>query len=336
MTWKTVSCTARGRGHARLSLPCQDMVADAFADGRTCIALADGAGSATHSHFGAARVTAAATAYLCKNFPQLIGEADGRLVKIDLVKHLQAVLREEQAERDCALRDLASTLLCAAVDGKHFLLAHLGDGVLGYLQGHEAKVASRPVNGEFCNTTVFLTSANAVQSLNLFKGELGSINGFVLMSDGTEQSLYRKADKRLAPLVERLFTLCRVLPEEHAARILAQTLGRISDLATQDDCSIAFLVKPMEGITEFRTLPFSDRCITLGIAPKDRQSSKRLALCEALLAYLNAPRTLKQVARFLHLRPGYAKRRVDALCEIGLLRREGGSYRVTESLRDSA
>lgn len=42
-------------------------------------------------------------------------------------------------------------LLLAAVSEERFLLVHIGDGVIGYLDGDTLKVASVPDNGEFAN-----------------------------------------------------------------------------------------------------------------------------------------------------------------------------------------
>ena len=51
--WKYVSCEVQGRGHIKSNTPCQDKVLSFSRNGVVLILLADGAGSARLSHFGA-------------------------------------------------------------------------------------------------------------------------------------------------------------------------------------------------------------------------------------------------------------------------------------------
>lgn len=83
---------------------------------------------------------------------------------------LRHELTEEAEKHRCNIHDLACTLLLAAVSENRFLLAHIGDGVIGYLDGDTLKVASVPDNGEFANETTFVTSDKAAETMRLFKG----------------------------------------------------------------------------------------------------------------------------------------------------------------------
>lgn len=331
--WKTIVCTMQGRSHAAKDLPCQDKTAEAIGDTSTAVALADGAGSARLSHFGAACTTQAATAVLSTALAELLNEPDGRLAKLRLLSAVQEALDAEKAALACETRDLACTLLCAAADREHFLLGHVGDGVIGYLQNGEVKVASHPENGEFSNTTVFVTSGRAAESMKLFKGTVGSIKGFVLMTDGTEAALYHKRDKCLAPALKRMIHLCRLLPKARAEQLLAETLQNTVSKATTDDCGIAFLVNAPENLQEYLSLSNTERCEMLGIRLGTPSAAKRLARYDRLLDFLSTPHTLMQIARFLHLRPAYAKRHVARLYYHGFLEEVGARYQLVEGLR---
>lgn len=72
--------------------------------------------------------------------------------------------------------------------------------MIGYLDGDTLKVASVPDNGEFANETTFVTSDKAAETMRLFKGRTAGQAAFVLMSDGTEHSLYtnRAARSRIS------------------------------------------------------------------------------------------------------------------------------------------
>lgn len=98
---------------------------------------------------------------------------------------------------------MASTLLLVAIKDDKFIIAHIGDGVIGYLKNNEMKIASQPENGEFVNTTVFTTSKDAIMTMKLIKGFLGTIQGFVLMSDGPEARLYSKQENKLADVLKK-------------------------------------------------------------------------------------------------------------------------------------
>ena len=87
-------------------------------------------------------------------------------------------------------KDLAATMLVVAENNDRFIIAHIGDDVIGYLDGDVLKTASAPSNGEHANETYFVTSRDAINTMKLFKGSIKNIAGFVIMSDGTEQSLY--------------------------------------------------------------------------------------------------------------------------------------------------
>lgn len=243
MNWKSICCAVQGRNHAKKNLPCQDKVARRNENGVNVIALADGAGSATFSHYGAQCVVNRAVEFISDNFFDLIAQEDGRKVTQEILNVLLQALKDEAEIRDCELKDLASTLLIAAVGGEKFFLAHLGDGVIGYLDEDALKVATTPDNGEFSNETVFITSEDAAAHMRIYKGDLKTISGFILMSDGTEQSLYNKRKKILAPVVKKLVHKTCLVDAEILTSQLEEALSLVVAENTQDDCSIAILAR---------------------------------------------------------------------------------------------
>ena len=129
MEWKSVCGAVQGRGHAKKDIPCQDKAARREANGVHVIALADGAGSAALSHFGAQCVVNCVTDFVAEKFFDLIAQEDGRLVTQEILSVALQALNDEAELRECSLKDLASTLLIAAVGDGNFFLAHLGDGI---------------------------------------------------------------------------------------------------------------------------------------------------------------------------------------------------------------
>ena len=329
MKWKSVCCALQGRGHVKKNIPCQDKVSRREENGIHVITLADGAGSAEFSHYGAECVVNRIAAFITDRFFDLIAQEDGRKVTQEILSVALQALKDEAEFRKCTLKDLASTLLIAAVGEEKFFLAHLGDGVIGYLNDAGLKVATTPDNGEFSNETIFITSENAAARLRIYKGELKSISGFILMSDGTEQSLYNKRKKTLAPVVKRLMhRTCLV-----DAKVLTPQLEESMKLVlenTQDDCSIAILARNSEQLPSLKTLPLSERQKLFQIENSHilRSVRKKILCYDKICAVLVNPLTLRQIARKLHVKPCQAKRKLQRLIDAGIIKKTLLGYKT--------
>ena len=327
--WKAVCCEVQGVGHIKAGIPCQDKTVKLEQDGIHVIALADGAGSAKLSHYGAERVVKDASKYVAEHFGEWIACEDGRQVKQSFLESIRNGLTEESQSRECSVRDLASTLLLVAVDEDHYILLHIGDGVIGYLDGDDLKVASMPDNGEFSNVTTFVTSDEALSSMRLFKGELKNKSAFVLMSDGTEQSLYHKQKKTLADVVVKLMHRTCLIGEEILKNQLEDAFTSVISKNTQDDCSIAIIAKPSKTLGDIETIPFEKRQEMYGIPTQERSARKRVNSFDEILSATKTPCVLKQIAKQIHINPRYAQKRVDKLIAMGFLEKKGNMYQRT-------
>lgn len=184
--WKLIQCAVQGRGHVKENIPCQDKTCVYHNEDVSITALADGAGSAKLSHFGAEDITHFMCIDIAKNFDSYYNNNDGVEVKKELVSKIHSRLIALAKEIECEFNDLSSTLLITAVKDVRYLIVHIGDGVIGYIKDDQIKIASQPENGEFVNTTVFTTSKNVLQTIKILRGKLDTITGFVSISDGTE------------------------------------------------------------------------------------------------------------------------------------------------------
>ncbi len=324
--WKSVCCEVQGRGHIKAGIPCQDKAKQLFRNGVSMITLADGAGSAKLSHFGAECVVENISVYVTDNFQQLIQNADGKQVKLAIMEELKRVLYSKAEELECKLGDLASTLLFVAICEDKYIIVHIGDGVIGYLDGSELKIASSPDNGEFANVTTFVTSNEALVSMRLFKGDIKEISGFVIMSDGTEQSLYHKPTKILAPATVKLMHRTCLLDSRIMHMQLEETLINVISQNTQDDCSIAIMSRPIGILRNIENLSFNERCELFHINHTDRGSKKRVKRYDNILSYLLKPRTLHQVAYAIHLNPRYTRNHLNQLLMLGLIVKRNSVY----------
>lgn len=323
--WYSVDCAVQGLGHEKTDTPCQDKTCAVTADGISVIALADGAGSASMSHFGAEAVVKKTAEILCSQFDEYFAEEDGAKVKTNLHKELFSELITHAEELGCEYKDLASTMLVVAVKDGKYIIAHIGDGVIGYLKNGELKVASEPSNGEFSNETVFVTSPNALHEMKMMKGDIGEVSGFVLMSDGTEASLYNRRDKYLAPVLKKIIRLCTILPENVVKNQLQKSLETVIRNATQDDCSIAILAKS-NGEERYYDLPEREKLTLLQINADAPNAKKRLKRYEDILNMLQSPHSRVQLARKFYIKPKHIKKHLDMLIQLGLVELNDGAY----------
>lgn len=236
----------RGKAHIRAGTPVQDRTKYLSRSGVQVLCLADGAGSASRSDLGAQAVVDEGCAVLVEQFAQYAASNDGVEVKVDLLGRLVAKVAGVAERHDVSPEDLASTFLCVAVSGDRFLGAHVGDGVVGYLKHGELAVISAPDNSEFANQTTFVTSGRALESMRLFRGSLDGVAGFVLMSDGTGESLFDPRTGRLAGACSKLITTVGTAPARQRRNPeYKKRLRRLVDItirnATKDDCSIGIL-----------------------------------------------------------------------------------------------
>lgn len=241
--WRVSSYETQGSSHQKHNTPCQDKTWNQTNGEVYVAALADGAGSAKYSQYGADCVTRSVSAYLIDRYDDIINNPDGVEVKKELLGVLRHGLGLLADEMKCKSSDLASTLQAVAVKDDTYLLIHLGDGVIGYEKGEDIHVASEPTNGEFSNQTTFVTSPDAPVLMKIFRGSLGDIDGFILMSDGTANALYDKRLKRLAPSVKSLFDWTGNFTDETVRKNLRSSFENSIKKMTSDDCSVLIMKK---------------------------------------------------------------------------------------------
>jgi serine/threonine protein phosphatase PrpC len=109
------------------------------------------------------------------------------------------------------------------------------------LENGELKLLSPPDNGEFINETYFVTSSSYKTRFRIFKGELDQICGFILMSDGTCESLFDKKNRKVAPILLTLLNWLDNFPIEEVNIALTENFEKVIKRKTTDDCSIGLM-----------------------------------------------------------------------------------------------
>lgn len=325
--WNSVQCAVQGRGHIKSGTPCQDKTYFLFEKDISVIALADGAGSASMSHFGAEFVTHKICELLIQQFDIYFNEEDGAAIKRVIVGILMEGLEKLAGSLHCETKDLASTLLVAAVNNGKYIILHIGDGVIGYVKDNELKIASHPENGEFVNTTVFVTSKDVLPTMKMMKGQLNGITGFALMSDGTEASLYNKREKSLAPALKKIMDLSHTMKVDCLQNEIERSFENVIKNSTTDDCSLIILVEEDYSFRGYRYLNESQKRVYLGIV-KSICARKRIKRYDNLLDFLNTPKDLSQISKHIFLRKKHCRKHIDLLMKRHMVIAQDRRYRT--------
>lgn len=232
----------QGRRHIKNSIPCQDKYHLLSTENFACISLADGAGSCKYSERGAEISTQVISKYLLTHFNSVWFD-EAQKVKKNIIHSIRTSLGKDANKQKATLNDYSSTLLFAAVMDNRFVCGHLGDGLLATLKEGKLVIISPPESGEFANETYFTTSASYQQKFKLIKGEIGEIDGFVLMSDGTADSFLDKTNFILAPVLLEIFDWLIFYNKSKVDKALLDNFQNVVREKTTDDCSIAILRK---------------------------------------------------------------------------------------------
>ena len=302
----------------RTFVPCQDKTYCAEGRGVQVIALADGAGSAKLSHLGAEIVSREICHYMMKNFTCLMELDAAPQVRHDIITYLISKLQIVADQKGCDLADLACTLLVAAVSKNSYIVLHLGDGVIACFAHDDIKVASLPDNGEYANSTVFVTSASAENSLRLLRGKLGGISGFALMSDGAASGFFQKQTRMFAPALKSLMLRCSDMRVQQLEDSASRVLEQIRDTHTSDDCSVAIMAVLNGAWSDFRKLPVAERFKLLQIASSWKRRIHRAAQCRRSEKILDEmPCTIHELSARCGLHVRFLKRRLRRLEQAG-------------------
>ncbi len=239
--WKIAGSSIQGKDHIKNNIPCQDKIYSLNNENVAVISLADGAGSCKFSHLGAEISTRSVCELLFEKYDEIIKQ-DNETIKKAIIDHVIEELNVESQELNVESSEFCSTLLFVAHNGKNYLAGHIGDGCVGILTEDQVEILSNPDKGEFFNETYFIQLNGALRHLRIYKGDLKTISGFILISDGlAEGGLYDIMNKRLVPGTIKLMSLLDKYSILKVEEELCSILNEVSKKNTEDDCSIIIL-----------------------------------------------------------------------------------------------
>jgi hypothetical protein len=263
--WRVVGAASQGTAHRKQDLPCQD--AQAFRllpNGALLAALADGAGSAEFSEQGAQCAVEEALEALASGLETGLPADEDEWIGliVNAFERAQAALHRLAVEMDVPLRDLATTLACAAAFNNWLAAGQLGDGaVIAQGSAGELFPVTQAQRGEYANETFFLTQEGALEQVEIRILDR-PVQALALMSDGlTRLALKMPYFEPHPPFFGPLFAFAAAVEEQDRAK---ERLGEFlaSDRVcarTDDDKSIILAVStitpPLESIEEEETEP---------------------------------------------------------------------------------
>ncbi|MCX5980420.1 MAG: PP2C family serine/threonine-protein phosphatase [Nostocales cyanobacterium LacPavin_0920_SED1_MAG_38_18] len=207
MGWKAIARSAVGTSHQEQKIRCQDCGNYRIFNDVIVGAVADGAGSAKYSHFGSE--LAVETVIKCfadinelpdkQGFSQPLSEMEAKEVFTKFVKDVITALNKKADNNDYSVHDLACTLLVFIATPEWVAAMQIGDGFMVVSsQDAEYQLLFEPDKGEFFNETTFVTSANALEEMQV--QVISGKQEFICAStDGLEKVAIRLSDWKPHP-----------------------------------------------------------------------------------------------------------------------------------------
>lgn len=212
--WKTLNHQVQGTSHVKSGTPCQDYtyqnVFQTDSDEVLVVLVSDGAGSAKHSETGSRLTCQTVMSDLDQRFAKgLKVEELTKEMVVEIILEAQLRLKEKADSLETALRDFACTILGAVIGKKDAVFFQIGDGVLVTWGGEQYRYVFWPDNGEYANTTFFVTEPTLESTLQ-FQRSSERIDEVAAMSDGLQMlALDYKAKAAHGPFFSTLFTWLR-------------------------------------------------------------------------------------------------------------------------------
>jgi hypothetical protein len=213
--WKLVYNSVRGTSHVQTGQPCQDHCAGRVVGTKVVATCSDGAGSAELSHLGS---RLAVERFLEEAEQSLGSTAPDRETIECWVDAARDRILEEASAYGVLPRQLACTLLGAIVGDAWAALVQIGDGVIVFDGEAGYEFAFWPDNGEYANTTRFLTDEDyrAHLRIEIVPRPVGEL---ALLTDGLQMLALDFAEARVhGPFFAPLFRTVRDGPDEDTLR----------------------------------------------------------------------------------------------------------------------
>jgi Protein phosphatase 2C len=181
--WQVLGASTIGASHQKQALPCQDAwMATECRGGVLAVAVADGAGSASHAEVGSRLAARRAVSAV---FDRMLQPRTGGVYAMldDAFLQARRELEFEAASSGLELRNLPTTLTVVIAMPDCLGVAQTGDGLVVALEPDGSLIPlTRPQRGEYANETHFVTGPGGETPRYIHVGEVAP--GFAVLTDG--------------------------------------------------------------------------------------------------------------------------------------------------------
>jgi hypothetical protein len=189
MTWKAIGQSVIGTSHTTTGINCQDAVNHSVitsTDGTEIllVTISDGAGSALYAAEAAQMVTSMATEYI-KELLQKNNIISATHIYA-LAEHLYDQLAQAASSNEVTIDEYSCTMLGAIIGQQNAVFYQIGDGAI--IRTDDSGTYNTiwwPHNGEYLNTTAFVTDHLSMPSLQVVVLQ-EKINEIALLTDGLQ------------------------------------------------------------------------------------------------------------------------------------------------------
>ena len=254
MRWKTASASVTGKSHRDRGESGQDFCRAGsvqFSDDDYFIGVvADGAGSTANGGRGA---EIACTILYDRIIAAIRASLDLTRLTDDDIRAWVSAARDavvfEAGKHNTKPREYASTVIGAVAGGGSALYFQIGDGAIVTGPGPEYRTIFWPEQGEYANTTFFLTDEQYLDNLKIDRSE--EPDGIALFTDGLQSLVLSFAEKKAhAGFFSPLFTALRNNPDDGIgglSRQLGPFLSRDDISARSDDDKTLVIAARVKG-----------------------------------------------------------------------------------------
>jgi len=215
--WTYGFASVAGTSHLKAALPCQDasraeITFDESGHEVLIAAASDGAGSAAQAQLGSVM---AAEFFVAKVKTHFVSGDSLEQLSNGFIENWIAAFQQTAASwvgDDGTIQEFACTLLAAVVGNEQMIYFHLGDGAIVESENDLYRCASWPQQGEYANTTHFLTDADAANKI-VVELKNYAVDEVALFTDGLQNLVldYRNQSAH-SPFFAPLFSGLRSRP----------------------------------------------------------------------------------------------------------------------------
>lgn len=254
MRWKFTSASVTGKAHSVRGENGQDSCRAGtvqISDTDFFIGIAaDGAGSTTDGGRGADIASRTVYTFIINALRE---RGDLTSITDDVIRSWITAARDaivaEAVIHKKNVKEYASTIIVAVAGNDRALFFQIGDGAIVTSNGSEYQTIFWPEQGEYANTTYFITDEQCLDHLHIAHAE--SPDEIALFTDGLQNMVLSFADKKAHPgFFKPLFEALKNTPESgfsDFAKQMERFLNRDDISARSDDDKTLILAQHMKG-----------------------------------------------------------------------------------------